>query len=57
MKKIVTASQNPDVIKAVQDACKQYNTFATSVYGDTDATISFINFEIPEIKVLDYTCS
>ena len=55
MKKIVTASQNPEVIKAVQDACRQYNTFATSVFGNTDATISFINFEIPEIKVLDYT--
>ncbi len=55
MKRIVTASMNPEVIEAVTKACREYSTFSQSVFGNTEAAISFINFELPEIKIIDYT--
>jgi len=56
MKKILTASNNKEVIATVKKACKKYAAyFEAEVFGDTDAVISFINYEIPEIKILDYS--
>lgn len=56
MKKILTASSNEKVISTVQNACKKYAAyFDAYVLGDTDAIINYIDYEIPEIKVLDYT--
>lgn len=56
MKKILTASSNEKVINTVQDACRKYSAYFDScVLGDTDAIINYIDYEIPEIKVLDYT--
>lgn len=56
MKKILTASTNKEVIETVKTACKKFSSyFEAEVFGDTDPIISYINYEIPEIKVLDYT--
>lgn len=56
MKKILTASTNKEVIDTVKSACKKYAAyFEAEVFGDTDPVISFINYEIPEIKILDYS--
>lgn len=56
MKKILTASTNKEVINIVKNACKKYAAyFEAEVFGDTDPVISYINYEIPEIKILDYS--
>ncbi|MCQ2248724.1 MAG: cyclic nucleotide-binding domain-containing protein [Treponema sp.] len=56
MKKILTASTNPVVISTVESACKTYAAyFSAEVFGATEPVIAYINYEIPEIKVLDYT--
>jgi len=56
MKKILTASKNETVINTVKTACQRYAAyFDTDVFGDTDQIVSYIDYELPEIKVLDYT--
>ncbi|MBO4546599.1 MAG: CarD family transcriptional regulator, partial [Treponema sp.] len=55
MKKIVTASTNPIVTKTITNACKSFSAFSCNIFGDTDSIISFINYELPDIKVIDYT--
>ena len=56
MKKILTASTNPVVIETVRKACRTYAAyFSAEVFGATEPVINYINYEIPEIKVLDYT--
>ncbi|MBR5966648.1 MAG: ATP-binding protein [Treponema sp.] len=55
MKKIVTASTNPIVTKTITNACKNFSAFSCNIFGDTDSIISFINYELPDIKVIDYT--
>ena len=56
MKKILTASKNQSVIDTVKTACQRYAAyFDTDVIGDTDQIINYIDYELPEIKVLDYT--
>ena len=55
MKKIASASTNPKIIQTVRDACKNSHTFACTTMTDTDSIVSFINYELPEIKVIDYT--
>ncbi len=55
MKKIVTASTNPIVTKTISNACKNFAAFSCDIFGDTDSIISFINYELPDIKVIDYT--
>ena len=57
MKKIVTASTNSIVTKTISNACKNFSAFSCNIFGDTDSIISFINYELPEIKVIDYTSS
>lgn len=55
MKKIVTASTNSIVTKTINNACKDFSAFACNIFGDTDSIISYINYELPDIKVIDYT--
>ncbi len=56
MKKIVTASSNPRVIDTIKKACSKSGSFFTeSVFNETEAIISFIQYELPEIKVIDFT--
>jgi anti-sigma regulatory factor (Ser/Thr protein kinase) len=57
VKKILTASSNPVVIGTVNDACKRYSSyFDTDVFSDTEQVINYIDYELPEIKVLDFSC-
>ncbi len=56
MKKIIIASTNSAVIETVQKACKLYPAFfSCDTVGSTKTAINYINYELPEIKVLDYT--
>lgn len=56
MKKILVASTNKDVCETVYNACEKYSEYFDSVYcTDTDDALSYIDYELPEIKVLDYT--
>ena len=56
MKKVLTASTNPDVIETVRNVCKIYPDFFTAeIYSETEEIIRFIDYELPEIKVLDFS--
>lgn len=56
MKKILVTSTNPKVIETVKASCKKYAAyFDPDFYPDTDEALSFIDYELPEIKVLDFT--
>ena len=58
MKKIVTASTNERIIRTVKEASAKYEAFFFgAVFGDTENTINYIRYELPEIKVIDYTSS
>ena len=56
MKKILVASTNKEVCETVYDACEKYSENFDSVFcTDTDDALGYIDYELPEIKVLDYT--
>lgn len=56
MKKILVASKNQKVIDTVKQACKKYSLYFDGVYfTDTDEALSFIDYELPEIKIIDFT--
>lgn len=56
MKKILVASTNKKVIDAVKNACDKYSSyFDPAFFSDTDEALGFIDYELPEIKVLDFT--
>ena len=56
MKKIITASSNNDVINTVKNACNLFSSFfCTEVLSSTEDIIRYIDYELPEIKVLDFT--
>lgn len=56
MKKILVASTNKTVVETVYNATQKFSQFFDSIFfTDTDDAISFIDYELPEIKVIDYT--
>ena len=56
MKKILVTSTNKKVIDAVQSACNKYSSyFSPAFVTDTDEALSYIDYELPEIKILDFT--
>ncbi len=56
MRKILTASANKSVIDTVQNACKLFPSFfTTDIFDSTEEIIRYIDYELPEIKVLDFT--
>lgn len=56
MRKILTASTNKDVIDTVKNACNLFSSFfTTDIFGSTLDIIRYIDYELPEIKVLDFT--
>ena len=56
MKKILVASTNKEVASIVQKATDKYSENFDAIYcPDTDEALSVIDYELPEIKVLDYT--
>ncbi len=56
MKKIITVSTNEKTVKVVENSCMNFKSFFHAEFlGTTEAAINFINYELPEIKVLDFT--
>lgn len=56
MKKILVVSNNNTVIQTVQIACRTFASyFDPEFFSNTEEAISFIDYELPEIKVLDFT--
>ncbi|MCQ2595961.1 MAG: cyclic nucleotide-binding domain-containing protein [Treponemataceae bacterium] len=56
MKRILVASTNQKVITTVQEACKKYSAyFDAEILANSEEVLSFIDYELPEIKVIDFT--
>ena len=56
MKKILIASTNKEVISTVKSATQKFSENFDPIFcPDTDEALSLIDYELPEIKVLDYT--
>ncbi|MGI5173547.1 cyclic nucleotide-binding domain-containing protein [Treponema sp. OMZ 840] len=56
MKKILAATADSDIISIIDTACKKYSAyFDFDICADTEEIIKYINYELPEIKVLDFT--
>lgn len=55
MKKILAATSNAEAIRVIKDACIKYSAyFDASIISNTEKIINFIDYELPEIKVLDF---
>ena len=56
MKKILVVSSNEKIIDTVREGCAAFSDdFGIDIKTDIDDIISYINYELPEIKILDYT--
>ena len=56
MKKILIVSNNSELILKVTKTCESYpNDFDCVICSETDSAISIIDYEIPEIKIIDFT--
>lgn len=56
MKKILVSSSNTEVLEVVKKGCQKYLESLDPIFcPDTDEALSFIDYELPEIKVLDFS--
>jgi len=56
MKRILAATTDDSIIASINAACKKYAAyFDFDIYGDTEEIIKYINYDLPEIKILDFT--
>ena len=56
MKKLLVASSNQEVLGVVRNACVNYSDYLEPIFcPETDEALSFVDYELPEIKILDYT--
>lgn len=56
MKKILTISSNEQVLKTVKDAVSKLSKYFDAEYlWETSQIITYVNYELPELKILDYT--
>ena len=56
MKKILVVSANEKITETVRTGCAAFiDDFELIIKTDKAEAISFINFELPELKILDYT--
>lgn len=56
MKKVLVATKNPAIIKTVQEVSKKYATyFDPDFFDEAEDAIRYIDYELPELKVLDFT--
>lgn len=56
MKKILVSSSNAEILSTVKNACVAYSDDLDPIFcPDTDEALSFIDYELPEIKVLDFS--
>ena len=56
MKKLLVASSNSEVLGVVRSVCMNYSAQFEPIFcPDTDEALSFIDYELPELKVVDFT--
>ena len=56
MKKLLVASANQEVLGVVKSACLNYTDYFEPIFcPETDEALSFVDYELPEIKILDFT--
>ncbi|MCR5612935.1 cyclic nucleotide-binding domain-containing protein [Treponema sp.] len=56
MKKILAISSNPEVINTVKAEIQKFSRYFNGEYlWETDKVINYVNYELPELKILDYT--
>ena len=56
MKKILTISSNEQVLTTVKDAVSKLSKHFDAEYlWETSQIITYVNYELPELKILDYT--
>jgi len=56
MKKILVSSTNSSLLEIVKKVCKEYSANLDVMFcPDTDEALSFIDYELPEIKILDFS--
>lgn len=56
MKKILIASDNEEIVDIVKNSCALFPMFFTSEnYVSTDDIIRYVDYELPEIKILDFS--
>lgn len=58
MKKILVASTNAEVQIIVKSVCQKYSSYFDPIFcPDTDEALSYIDYELPELKLIDFTSS
>lgn len=56
MKKILVLSVNEKIVSTVKKVCDRYQAyFDPAFFSDTDEALGYIDYELPEIKILDFT--
>ncbi len=56
MKKILVCSSSDEIVKTIRAACNTWkNDFDFELCVNTDQALSFMDYELPEIKVIDFT--
>ena len=56
MKKILVSSTNSEILETVKKGVEAYSEDLDAIFcPDTDEALSFIDYELPEIKVLDFS--
>jgi len=56
VKKILVSSSNSEILNTVKDAALDYSENLDPIFcPDTDEALSFIDYELPELKVLDFS--
>ena len=55
MKKVLVTSTNPEILEVVKESSLKYSKSLDAIFcPDTDEALSLIDYELPEIKVLDF---
>ena len=56
MKKLLVASSSQEVLGVVKNASLSYSNYLEPIFCPvTDEALSFVDYELPEIKILDFT--
>ncbi len=55
MKKIVAVTKSPVIEQTITESVRCMPDFSADLFNDGESAISYINYELPEIKVLDFT--
>jgi len=56
MKKVLVASSSQEILGVVKNASLSYSNYLEPIFcPETDEALSFVDYELPEIKILDFT--